>query len=439
MDVSCPPTPLATPPSRAPKNDELRFKTITSPCEWIEDYHPGGYHPVHLGDTFRDGRYKVIRKLGNGSYSTVWLARDTTQGGYVALKIVVSGFPKSTNELQILDHVAQAAPAQAAQYITRLLDSFEHQGPNGLHTCLVFEPMGPTVNTMVQELPQFKPRKFRMKIRYPPEMSRAILKQSLEALAFLHAQGIAHGDFQPGNMLFSLDDIDSKPEDLLRQEECVETGSISPPVQRLDGKEDLWAPRYLCVEQPLAAFTNYVNEIKIKLSDLGGAYFFTHPPTKPLTPTGLRTPELVLAGTVNNTNDVWSFGCLVFELMTGRPLFCVPGSESQVEVDDDHLLQLTGILGPLPDNLYEQWETSSLYFTPQRELYNCEVGGVREGEEPLMFEQESMEELFDQANPDIDEEEASEIKSLIRRILQYDPADRPTPAEILQDPWFLRA
>lgn len=29
-----------------------------------------------LGDLFNDGQYKVIRKLGEGSYSTVWLARD---------------------------------------------------------------------------------------------------------------------------------------------------------------------------------------------------------------------------------------------------------------------------------------------------------------------------------------------------------------------------
>jgi non-specific serine/threonine protein kinase len=69
-------SPPSTPPSRAPKDDERRFKDITSPCEWIEDYYPGGYHPVHLGDVFNDGQYKVIRKLGEGSYSTVWLARD---------------------------------------------------------------------------------------------------------------------------------------------------------------------------------------------------------------------------------------------------------------------------------------------------------------------------------------------------------------------------
>lgn len=63
-----------TPPSI--RDGEQRFKTITLPCEWVEDYRPGGYHPVVLGDIFNNGQYKVIRKLGEGSYSTVWLARD---------------------------------------------------------------------------------------------------------------------------------------------------------------------------------------------------------------------------------------------------------------------------------------------------------------------------------------------------------------------------
>ena len=53
-----------------------------------------------------------------------------------------------------------------------------------------------------------------------------------------------------------------------------------------------------------------------------------------------------------------------------------------------------------------------------------------------MVEQRSIEELFDEADPDIDQEEARKVKALIRRILQYDPANRPSPAEILRDPWF---
>ena len=42
-----------------------------------EEYVKGGYHPVQIGDSFSDGRYAVVRKLGWGRFSTVWLANDT--------------------------------------------------------------------------------------------------------------------------------------------------------------------------------------------------------------------------------------------------------------------------------------------------------------------------------------------------------------------------
>lgn len=142
---------------------------------------------------------------------------------------------------------------------------------------------------------------------------------------------------------------------------------------------------------------------------------------------------MILTGAIDNTIDVWSFGCLVFELITGQPLFCVPGSKYG---DDDHLLSLTAQLAALPDELFRHWKTSSLYFTPERKLFNCQLGGVPTGQEPLMLEQESMEELFDLAGPDLGEEEANRVEALIRWTLQYDPAKRPSPAKILSDPWF---
>ncbi|KAK9769112.1 putative Serine protein kinase [Seiridium cardinale] len=431
LEISLPPTPS----SRAPNDHEWRFKKMTSPCEWIEDYRPGGYHPVHLGDIFKDGEYKILRKLGEGSYSTVWLARDLRNSKYVAIKILV-GSSETTSELQILRHITQNAPTDGARYVTQLLDEFEHHGPNGVHRCLVFEPMGPSVNTMVEELPQFKPRKWGMKIRYPPQMAKNILKQSLQALKFLHEQGIAHGDFQPGNIFFALDDIDSKPEVELRQKEDVQAKSISAPVQRLDGKQDRWAPRYLCIAEPLVPSAPCDEGSKIKLGDMGGAFFFTDPPRKLVTPLGLRPPELILTGEVHRTIDIWSFGCLIFQLITGQPLICVPWYESESDQDDDHLLSLTACLGALPNKLYREWKNSSLYFTPEGKLFNCALGGVAEGAEPLMVEQMSMEELFDEAAPDLEEQEAYQVKTLIRWILQYDPAERPTPSEVLLHPWF---
>lgn len=68
----------STPTSEIPEDREARrFVATCAPCEWEEEYRPGGFHPINLGDTFCDRKYKVIRKLGYGSSSTVWLAVST--------------------------------------------------------------------------------------------------------------------------------------------------------------------------------------------------------------------------------------------------------------------------------------------------------------------------------------------------------------------------
>ncbi len=68
---------LETPPRLPPtQRSQWRFFPVEAPTEWVKDYRPGKSHPVHLGDEFKNGRYKVLRKLGYGAHSTVWLARD---------------------------------------------------------------------------------------------------------------------------------------------------------------------------------------------------------------------------------------------------------------------------------------------------------------------------------------------------------------------------
>jgi serine/threonine-protein kinase SRPK3 len=45
-------------------------------AEPLHRYRIGGYHPIALRDLLKDGRYKILHKLGWGGYSTVWAAKD---------------------------------------------------------------------------------------------------------------------------------------------------------------------------------------------------------------------------------------------------------------------------------------------------------------------------------------------------------------------------
>lgn len=47
----------------------------------------GGYHLVTAGEKFSGGRYTALHPLGQGHYSTVWMAHDAMTGQHVAMKV----------------------------------------------------------------------------------------------------------------------------------------------------------------------------------------------------------------------------------------------------------------------------------------------------------------------------------------------------------------
>ena len=119
-------------------------------------------------------------------------------------------------------------------------------------------------------------------------------------------------DIQPGNILFSLPNIDSLPESDL-QANITQSGSISKPVEHVDGKVDLWSPHYTVILQPLTSLATVKPGFMIWISDMGrGQYFrrecqccsaLTSPisasltlvnTTTPISPIALHAPKLIL-------------------------------------------------------------------------------------------------------------------------------------------------
>ncbi|QKX57218.1 uncharacterized protein TRUGW13939_04326 [Talaromyces rugulosus] len=297
---------MSTPPTEVPsRRKDERFKEIGAPCEWPELYRPGGYHPVHLGDTFSNGRYRVFRKLGDGSYATVWLAVDNIKTQYVALKIMMAkkSSASANVELTISNRLEAMAPDYpSSKHVMMSLDTFEHDGPNGKHRCFIYEPMGSTVTSMVEKLPWDPPRTFRSPSpHYPKWMAKRILKHALTGLDFLHKNGIVHGDFQPGNLLFSIrGDLNSVDESKLQQNKA----NITEPIERLDGQIDKWAPKYLVISESLHQYADLTANLEIKISDFGAAFWVHDPPESTLSPVALRAPELIFKEGFDSSIDI---------------------------------------------------------------------------------------------------------------------------------------
>lgn len=98
------------------------------------------------------------------------------------------------------------------KHVVQLLDQFQHEGPNGTHSCLVLELLGPIISSEAESYSCN---------RLPGVISWEASKQIVQGLEYIHARGIAHAglsesshslqdanqctpvDLHPGNVIFT--------------------------------------------------------------------------------------------------------------------------------------------------------------------------------------------------------------------------------------------
>ncbi|XP_056429508.1 SRSF protein kinase 2 isoform X2 [Hyla sarda] len=194
-----PPPPLPEP--APPEPEEEILGSDDEEQEDPADYCKGGYHPVKIGDLF-NGRYHVIRKLGWGHFSTVWLCWDMQGKRFVAMKVVKSAqhyTETALDEIKLLRCVRESDPGDPNKdMVVQLIDDFKISGMNGIHVCMVFEVLGHHL------------LKWIIKSNYqglPIRCVKSIILQVLQGLDYLHSKcKIIHTDIKPENILMCVDD-----------------------------------------------------------------------------------------------------------------------------------------------------------------------------------------------------------------------------------------
>ena len=219
----------------------------------------------------RLGLFEIVSPLGAGGMGEVWRAKDTRLGRDVAIKVLPEEFFEDEDRRQRFEREA------------RTLASLNHPGIAAIHS---FEEISGR-HLLVMELVEGEDlAQTLLSGPLPLDESLAHAKQIAEALEAAHEKGIVHRDLKPANV------------------------KVTP-----DGK--------------------------VKLLDFGLAKIFESDPASS-SPSATRSPTLtarataagVILGTaaymspeqargkpVDKRTDVWAFGCVLYEMLTGKRAF----------------------------------------------------------------------------------------------------------------------
>ncbi|RDK43337.1 kinase-like protein [Aspergillus phoenicis ATCC 13157] len=391
--------------------------------ERMEYYRAGGYHPVTIGDRFHD-RYRVVHKLGHGTYSTIWLARDEVSNRYVAVKFCTADSKPLENV--VLSRLSQ--PQQSSgidqDLIPTISDIFSIQGPNGSHTCLVTRPARMSLSDA---------KNVSWISLFHLEVGRAIVAQLMIAVQYIHSQGIVHGDLHRGNILLRLSrDFDELSTELLYEKYGE---PILEPVNRLDGQEiPPEVPQHGVIPLWLGEASEDVTlpEAKVLVSDFGEAFCPSHEQKfESHTPLVVRPPEARFEPTqpLTFSSDTWTLACTMWDIMGQRTLF-----EGLLTNNDDMTSQQVELLGPLPSEWLTKW--TEIRDKGSKSTHQLPTNSTHSWED--RFEKHMQQSRIREGMPPFEPRERDAFISMLRSMLRFRPEDRASAQQVLESEWMVK-
>ena len=345
----------------------------------IEDDEEG--HLIYgVGDIVQN-RFRILATLGEGTFGKVVKVKDLFKNEVVALKIIknVKKYREAAKlEINVLEKLAKYDPRGKYRCV-QLLDWFDFHG----HMCLAFEMLGSSVFDFLKDN-NYQP--------YPLEQVRSMAYELCYAVKFMHDNRLTHTDLKPENILFYDSSFDVTYDPKKKQD------------------------------------TRHLRNPEIRLIDFGSATFDHEHHSTIVSTRHYRAPEVILEMGWSQPWDVWSIGCIMFELAFGITLF-------QTHDNKEHLAMMERILGRFPDKFVGK--ARAKYFSKGRLIWDEKSSAgryVREHCKPLKRYLDAR-----LAAPSVSEQQAEDWEDmfdLIKKMLIYEPGRRLTLAEALRHSFF---
>ena len=163
--------------------------------------------------------------------------------------------------------------------------------------------------------------------------------------------------------------------------------------------------------------------IEVKICDIGNACWFNHHFSTIIQTRQYRAPEVILGINYNETSDIWSLACMLFELATGDFLF-EPRKGETFSKNDDHLAQIIEAVGKMPKNFALSGLNSYKYFDKNGKLLRIKK----------LIYYPIKDILVKKYN--FKEKEAKAFSDFLMPMLEYYPDKRASARELLKHPWL---
>ncbi|OAA66452.1 Protein kinase-like domain protein [Niveomyces insectorum RCEF 264] len=284
--------------------------------------------------------------------------------------------------------------------------------------CLVYKPLAMSLGDM---------RKANFGGRLPIDVVKGVVFYVLRGLDFLHSTAnLVHADLQEDNILLSLQDETELKE--------VEDEEMHDPSPRKEYKDHvIYASRLpeLSGRMPV-------------ICDFGEARFGQESYGEHALPDLYRAPEILLRIEWDEKLDIWTLGLVIWTMVEGTNLF-TDNRGGRWKSALPHMARMISLLGPPPQDLLDTTPVTKAYFERDgRPFYLPPFESHKE---------KSVADLLDAAGrlkkghvvavtsletemTALDGPEKAEFLRFLRRLLQWDPDDRPSARELMKDPWL---